>query len=198
MLQHFVSHLPPQAPTGTNCKLGSVPLCPRQILEMQIQRAAEEMKAYVSPDPQEKKKAMRWACWARPASCLRDEWPFLFQQALVTLKPVNLLPLFPCCCDDTPLFLIHGVKSAWEMAVAHMLLIFLLFTVGKCTWRIFPNRSYLARWEKCAERVLTQRILGRVNTWKYSFILSRTWSEDTQVSQGGFTEFALEVKYRNA
>ncbi|XP_039905931.1 intraflagellar transport protein 81 homolog isoform X2 [Simochromis diagramma] len=30
-----------------------------QILEMQIQRAAEEMKAYVSPDPQEKKKAMR-------------------------------------------------------------------------------------------------------------------------------------------
>lgn len=59
MLQHFVSHLPPQAPTGTNCKLGSVPLCPRQILEMQIQRAAEEMKAYVSPDPQEKKKAMR-------------------------------------------------------------------------------------------------------------------------------------------
>uniref|UniRef100_A0A3P8NBI6 Intraflagellar transport protein 81 homolog n=1 Tax=Astatotilapia calliptera TaxID=8154 RepID=A0A3P8NBI6_ASTCA len=66
--QHFVSHLPPQAPTGTNCKLGSVPLCPRQILEMQIQRAAEEMKAYVSPDP--------------PASCLRDEWPFLFQQKL--------------------------------------------------------------------------------------------------------------------
>ncbi|XP_013769572.1 intraflagellar transport protein 81 homolog isoform X1 [Pundamilia nyererei] len=31
----------------------------QQILEMQIQRAAEEMKAYVSPDPQEKKKAMR-------------------------------------------------------------------------------------------------------------------------------------------
>lgn len=102
MLQHFVSHLPPQALTGTNCKLGSVPLCPRQILEMQIQRAAEEMKAYVSPDPQEKKKAMRWACWARPASCLRDEWPFLLQQALITIKPVNLLPPFPCCCDDTP------------------------------------------------------------------------------------------------
>ncbi|XP_031598695.1 intraflagellar transport protein 81 homolog [Oreochromis aureus] len=30
-----------------------------EILEMQIQRAAEEMKAYVSPDPQEKKKAIR-------------------------------------------------------------------------------------------------------------------------------------------
>uniref|UniRef100_I3KG30 Intraflagellar transport protein 81 homolog n=1 Tax=Oreochromis niloticus TaxID=8128 RepID=I3KG30_ORENI len=39
-----------------------------EILEMQIQRAAEEMKAYVSPDP--------------PASCLRDEWPFLLQQKL--------------------------------------------------------------------------------------------------------------------
>ncbi|CAG5919605.1 unnamed protein product [Menidia menidia] len=29
------------------------------IIEMQIQRAAEEMKAYVSPDPQERKKAIR-------------------------------------------------------------------------------------------------------------------------------------------
>ncbi|KAM9744246.1 intraflagellar transport protein 81 homolog [Menidia menidia] len=30
-----------------------------EIIEMQIQRAAEEMKAYVSPDPQERKKAIR-------------------------------------------------------------------------------------------------------------------------------------------
>ncbi|XP_036382860.1 intraflagellar transport protein 81 homolog [Megalops cyprinoides] len=33
--------------------------CMRQITEMQIQRAADEMKAYVSPDPQERRKAIR-------------------------------------------------------------------------------------------------------------------------------------------
>lgn len=33
--------------------------CPSQIVNMQIQRAADEMKIYVSPDPQEKKKALR-------------------------------------------------------------------------------------------------------------------------------------------
>lgn len=33
--------------------------CMSEIIEMQIQRAAEEMKAYVSSDPQERKKAIR-------------------------------------------------------------------------------------------------------------------------------------------
>ncbi|XP_023689615.1 intraflagellar transport protein 81 homolog isoform X1 [Paramormyrops kingsleyae] len=33
--------------------------CTREIVEMQIQRAADEMKFYVSPDPQERKKALR-------------------------------------------------------------------------------------------------------------------------------------------
>lgn len=33
--------------------------CPSQVVNMQIQRAADEMKIYVSPDPQEKKKALR-------------------------------------------------------------------------------------------------------------------------------------------
>ncbi|CAG02472.1 unnamed protein product, partial [Tetraodon nigroviridis] len=36
-------------------------LCPPQIIEMQIQRAAEEVKLYVSSDPQERKKAIREA-----------------------------------------------------------------------------------------------------------------------------------------
>ncbi|KAG5840733.1 hypothetical protein ANANG_G00191810 [Anguilla anguilla] len=33
--------------------------CMRQIIEMQMERAAAEMKAYVSPDPQERRKAIR-------------------------------------------------------------------------------------------------------------------------------------------
>ncbi|KAJ8285773.1 hypothetical protein GJAV_G00030780 [Gymnothorax javanicus] len=33
--------------------------CMRQIIEMQMERAAEEMKAYVSPDPQERRKTIR-------------------------------------------------------------------------------------------------------------------------------------------
>ncbi|XP_029493433.1 intraflagellar transport protein 81 homolog isoform X2 [Oncorhynchus nerka] len=33
--------------------------CMKEIIEMQMQRAAEEMKAYVSPDPQERRKTIR-------------------------------------------------------------------------------------------------------------------------------------------
>ncbi|MBN3309343.1 intraflagellar transport protein 81 homolog [Amia ocellicauda] len=33
--------------------------CMRQVIEMQMQRAADEMRAYVSPDPQERRKAVR-------------------------------------------------------------------------------------------------------------------------------------------
>uniref|UniRef100_W5MJU6 Intraflagellar transport protein 81 homolog n=1 Tax=Lepisosteus oculatus TaxID=7918 RepID=W5MJU6_LEPOC len=33
--------------------------CMREVIEMQMQRAADEMKAYVSPDPQERRKAVR-------------------------------------------------------------------------------------------------------------------------------------------
>lgn len=35
------------------------PLCPPQIIEMQLQRATEEVKLYVSSDPHERKKAIR-------------------------------------------------------------------------------------------------------------------------------------------
>lgn len=34
---------------------------PSQSLEVQLQRAKEEMKAYVSPEPQERRRAVRWA-----------------------------------------------------------------------------------------------------------------------------------------
>lgn len=60
---------------------------------MQIQRAAEEMKAYVSSDPQERKKAIRWACWARPASCSQRSIALFFYLCKLLLQHSQLI----CC-----------------------------------------------------------------------------------------------------
>lgn len=166
---------------------------------MQIQRAAEEMKAYVSSDPQERKKAIRWACWARPASCLQHEYPLFtsWRSYYNTVSLAALTLLFHAAQrvvrNSSPHLIIWRYTDALHLYLKRLgkinvklqLLGFELYSsasfVGKCTWRTFQNRSYLARWEKCGHELTQQR----VNTWKYSFLLSRTWSDkDRQGGQG--------------
>lgn len=54
--QHLFCDCQPELSLSAHLSLSS------QIIEMQMQRAAEEMKAYVSPDPQERRKTIRWVC----------------------------------------------------------------------------------------------------------------------------------------
>lgn len=95
-------------------------------------------------------------------SCCHFLFSHTAQRVVRQLLPHLLISKY----GDTPhLYL----KTGWDKHVRLWLLAFEWYSsasfIGKCTWRTFQNRSYLARWAECVKELTWQMLW--VSTWTY-------------------------------